>query len=101
MEALGDDTLRTIAVMRLEWHKAGEIARRLAISPRSVERKLQLIRQIWEQIAAGEPCGRVVGPAGPYENARQNHLIGDFDSDVTAVDQASERSNGRLILRSL
>jgi DNA-directed RNA polymerase specialized sigma24 family protein len=60
MEALVDDTLRTIAVMRLEGHKVGEIARRLAISPRSIERKLHLIRQVWEQMAAGEPCGSVV-----------------------------------------
>ena len=53
--ALESDSLRTIALMRLEGHTAGEIGRRLAISPRSVERKLRLIRIIWERIALGEP----------------------------------------------
>jgi DNA-directed RNA polymerase specialized sigma24 family protein len=54
MEALVNDTLRSVAVMRLEGHSAVEIGRRLAISPRSVERKLTLIRQIWERKALGE-----------------------------------------------
>ena len=54
MEALGSPTLRTIALMRLEGHSTGEIGRRLAISSRSVERKLQLIRKIWEGIACDE-----------------------------------------------
>ena len=40
MEALPGHSLRTIALMRLEGHHTGEIGRRLAISPRSVERKL-------------------------------------------------------------
>jgi DNA-directed RNA polymerase specialized sigma24 family protein len=55
MEVLGSHSLRTVALMRLEGHGAGEIGRRLEISPRSVERKLQLIRMIWERIALGEP----------------------------------------------
>ncbi len=54
MEALGSQSLRTVAQMRLEGHQSQEIGRRLEISPRSVERKLCLIRQIWERIAAGE-----------------------------------------------
>ena len=55
MEALGNHSLRTVALMRLEGHSAGEIGRGLGISPRSVERKLQLIRVVWERIALGEP----------------------------------------------
>jgi DNA-directed RNA polymerase specialized sigma24 family protein len=54
LDALGSDTLRTVALMRLEEHTAGEISRSLEISPRSVERKLRLIRKIWEGIALGE-----------------------------------------------
>jgi hypothetical protein len=54
MEALPGHSLRTIALMRLEGHHTGEIGRRLEISPRSVERKLRLIRQHWEQFALGE-----------------------------------------------
>jgi DNA-directed RNA polymerase specialized sigma24 family protein len=53
MDALANDGLREIALMRLQEHTAGEIARRLTVSPRSVERKLHLIRQIWEGIADG------------------------------------------------
>ena len=55
MESLGNHSLRTVALTRLEGHSAGEIGRRLGISPRSVERKLQLIRVVWERIALGEP----------------------------------------------
>jgi DNA-directed RNA polymerase specialized sigma24 family protein len=54
MDALCSHTLRTIALMRLEGHSTGEIGGRLAISSRSVERKLKLIRTIWEGIALGE-----------------------------------------------
>ena len=53
-EALSTPTLRTVALMRLEGHTTSEIGRHLAISPRSVERKLCLIRKIWEQIALAE-----------------------------------------------
>jgi DNA-directed RNA polymerase specialized sigma24 family protein len=55
LDALGSDTLRTVALMRLDGHTTGEISRSLEISPRSVERKLRLIRKIWEGIALGEP----------------------------------------------
>ena len=55
MDALGSHSLRTVAMMRLEGHNAGEIGRRLEISPRSVERKLQVIRAVWERIALRDP----------------------------------------------
>jgi DNA-directed RNA polymerase specialized sigma24 family protein len=55
MEALGGHLLRTVAQMQLEGHNSKEISERLSISTRSVERKLRLIRTIWERIAAGEP----------------------------------------------
>jgi DNA-directed RNA polymerase specialized sigma24 family protein len=54
LDALGSETLRTVALLRLEGHTAEEIGRSLEISPRSVERKLRLIRKIWERIALGE-----------------------------------------------
>jgi DNA-directed RNA polymerase specialized sigma24 family protein len=53
-EALSTHSLRTVALMRLEGHTTSEIGRRLAISSRSVERKLHLIRKIWEEIALAE-----------------------------------------------
>ncbi len=50
---LGDDALRRIAVRKLEGHSNEEIATELGTSPRTVERKLKLIRKTWqEEIAA-------------------------------------------------
>jgi len=48
LEALGDELLRQIAMAKLEGYTNKEIAQRLGISLRGVERKLQLIRQKWE-----------------------------------------------------
>ena len=47
MSLLRDDTLRQIAVWRIEGYTVEEIAERLTISKRSVERKLMLIRSTW------------------------------------------------------
>jgi DNA-directed RNA polymerase specialized sigma24 family protein len=46
---LGDSALRSIAVRRLEGHTCEEIASELAVSTRTVDRKLRLIRSIWEK----------------------------------------------------
>jgi DNA-directed RNA polymerase specialized sigma24 family protein len=54
MEALGDETLRRIARMKMEGHSTGEVAERLGVTTRTVDRKLQLIRAIWEAHAAVE-----------------------------------------------
>jgi DNA-directed RNA polymerase specialized sigma24 family protein len=48
MKQLADDTLRAVAILRLEGHTNDEIAGRLDISRRSVERKLAVIRGLWE-----------------------------------------------------
>jgi DNA-directed RNA polymerase specialized sigma24 family protein len=48
MRGLDDDRLRTIAQCKLEGHQNEEIAERLGLACRSIERKLQRIRQIWE-----------------------------------------------------
>jgi DNA-directed RNA polymerase specialized sigma24 family protein len=45
---LGDDQLRQVAVWRMEGHTIEEIAARVGCAPRSVKRKLQLIRDLWE-----------------------------------------------------
>jgi DNA-directed RNA polymerase specialized sigma24 family protein len=47
LELLRDDRLRRIAVSRIEGYTVPEIADSLAVSARSVERKLQLIRKAW------------------------------------------------------
>ena len=48
LEGLKDDSLRQVAVMRMEGHANEEIAARLDISLRSVERKLEAIRKRWQ-----------------------------------------------------
>jgi RNA polymerase sigma factor (sigma-70 family) len=47
LAALGDDTLRRVAVWKMEGLTADEIADRLACSRRTVARKLEAIRVIW------------------------------------------------------
>lgn len=47
LASLRDQTLRTVAVDRLEGYTNNEIAERLGISVRTVERKLSLIRKKW------------------------------------------------------
>lgn len=47
LSLLRDDSLRNIANLRIEGHSTIEIASLINISKRSVERKLQLIRQTW------------------------------------------------------
>jgi transcriptional regulator with XRE-family HTH domain/DNA-directed RNA polymerase specialized sigma24 family protein len=46
---LGDPELRSIAVWNLEGYTNQEIATMLGCTPRTVERKLRLIRSIWSQ----------------------------------------------------
>lgn len=45
---LEDDTLRSVAVWKMEGYTNEEIAEKLACVRRTVERKLRLIRAIWE-----------------------------------------------------
>jgi DNA-directed RNA polymerase specialized sigma24 family protein len=49
LERLGDAGLKSIAVWRMEGDTVGEIAARLGCAPSTVERRLRLIRQIWER----------------------------------------------------
>jgi DNA-directed RNA polymerase specialized sigma24 family protein len=46
---LGDDTLRRVAVLRMEGHSVEEVGTLIGCAPRSVKRKLQMIRRLWEQ----------------------------------------------------
>jgi RNA polymerase sigma factor (sigma-70 family) len=50
---LADDRLREIALLKLEGYTNEEIAERLNCSPRSVTRRLTVIRRIWEEAGAG------------------------------------------------
>jgi DNA-directed RNA polymerase specialized sigma24 family protein len=48
LDRLGDDELRTVALSKMEGYTTKEIAGRLNRAPRSIERKLRLIRGLWE-----------------------------------------------------
>jgi DNA-directed RNA polymerase specialized sigma24 family protein len=52
-EELPDESLRVVALLRMEGYSNAEIASALDCSPRSVERKLELIRAVWGREAAG------------------------------------------------
>jgi DNA-directed RNA polymerase specialized sigma24 family protein len=45
---LGDADLRAVALARLEGRSVEEIAAQVGFAPRSIKRKLKLIRDIWE-----------------------------------------------------
>lgn len=47
LEGLGDETLRRVALMKMEGLSNDEIAERLDCVPRTVERKLAVIRNAW------------------------------------------------------
>jgi DNA-directed RNA polymerase specialized sigma24 family protein len=46
---LGDAELQRVAVLKMEGWTIEEIAAQLALVPRTVQRRLQLIRKIWQQ----------------------------------------------------
>jgi DNA-directed RNA polymerase specialized sigma24 family protein len=52
LERLGDAGLRDIALWKMEGYTNEEIATRLDCAPRTVERKLRLIRSMWENAGA-------------------------------------------------
>ena len=47
LQLLGDATLRSVAVWKMEGYTNAEIAGKLGCVPVTVERKLQLIRRVW------------------------------------------------------
>ena len=49
LDMLRDDTLRDIALSRMEGYSSEEIADRLGVSPRTVRRKLRVIRSRWSK----------------------------------------------------
>jgi DNA-directed RNA polymerase specialized sigma24 family protein len=49
LEVLGDPELQAIAVCKMEGDSTDQIAAKLKRAPRTVERRLQLIRKLWEK----------------------------------------------------
>ena len=54
LDSLGDDTLRKIARWKMEGYTEAEIAKKLGRTTRTVERKLQMIRQRWQALCPEE-----------------------------------------------
>ena len=54
LDQLDDEQLKQIAVMRMDGFLVDEIAQRLELSKRAVERRLQLIRRTWTEKAEDE-----------------------------------------------
>jgi DNA-directed RNA polymerase specialized sigma24 family protein len=52
LAALGDQGLEAVALARMEGYTVEEIAARLGCAPRSVKRKLQVIRSLWQKEVA-------------------------------------------------
>jgi DNA-directed RNA polymerase specialized sigma24 family protein len=53
LQCLGDDTLRSVALWKMEGYSNDEIAARLGRAPRTVARKLRRIRTLWSQEVPG------------------------------------------------
>lgn len=56
IDLLPDETLRKIAIARLQSFTVQEIAEQLLLSTRSVERKLKVIRETWQSYLEIEPA---------------------------------------------
>jgi DNA-directed RNA polymerase specialized sigma24 family protein len=52
LDHLDDDLLRAVAVGKMEGYTNDELAARLDLAPRTIERKLRIIRGIWEKRAS-------------------------------------------------
>jgi DNA-directed RNA polymerase specialized sigma24 family protein len=55
LAALGDSELRQVALLRMDGYSVDEVANRVGCAPRSVKRKLHVIRAIWQREAGNAP----------------------------------------------
>ena len=53
LSQLGESTTREVALLRMEGYETREIAGHLGISLSSVERKLRVVREVWQEEFAG------------------------------------------------
>ena len=49
LDALGDETLRRIAIWKMEGYTNKEVAEELGVVEQTVERKLRRIREVWTE----------------------------------------------------
>lgn len=52
LQGLGDDSLRQLALLKLQGYTSAEIAAQFGITERSIERKLERIRKVWRETSA-------------------------------------------------
>jgi DNA-directed RNA polymerase specialized sigma24 family protein len=52
LAALGESELKKVALLRMDGHSVEEVAAAVGCAPRSVKRKLHIIRSIWEREGA-------------------------------------------------
>jgi DNA-directed RNA polymerase specialized sigma24 family protein len=55
LAVLGDADLKQVALLRMDGHSVEQVAAAVGCAPRSVKRKLQLIRAIWAREAGDDP----------------------------------------------
>jgi DNA-directed RNA polymerase specialized sigma24 family protein len=55
LDQLQDNSLRIVALRKMEGFTVPEIARQLDCSPSTVERKLRAIRSLWKSAEKGTP----------------------------------------------
>jgi DNA-directed RNA polymerase specialized sigma24 family protein len=53
LDRLGDDVLREVAAAKLEGYTSAEIAARLGCTERTIERRLRVIRRVWQDDLGG------------------------------------------------
>jgi RNA polymerase sigma factor (sigma-70 family) len=58
LDMLRNDQLRKIAILRIEGYTVAEIAQKINIGVRAIERKLQLIRNKWKRELLEPDCGQ-------------------------------------------
>lgn len=54
LENLNDDTLKEIAVLRLQGYTVSEISKKMALARSTVKRKLALVKNEWHEISDGD-----------------------------------------------
>lgn len=65
LDSLNDETLQTIALLRMEGYSIDEISERIGCAKRTVERRLSLIRKTWNEAAEVERYNEVEGNPEP------------------------------------
>ena len=91
LDRLSDTILRAIALWKMEGFTTEEIASKLDCTTRTVERKLQLIRRLWDRGEASSMIAELAARAG------SGRLT---DSQLWRIDQICDGFETRLEVRA-